>query len=250
MRTIALIQARMGSTRLPGKTLRKIKGKTLIEIMLNRLEKCKNIDKIIVATSSEENNNILEKHVKDLGYYCFRGSENDVLDRFYKAIEKEKCDYIVRLTADCPLIDPLLIDKVIQKTIDSDRDYGSNISPGKESFPDGQDTEVFKYKLLEDAWCKAKLSSEREHVTPYLRTNLGVLYTNMSYVNDINFSHIRMTVDTKEDFETIALLVNELGLFSSWADYTNFIIKQPEKFHNQDIIRNEGLQISLLNDKK
>ena len=146
MRTVALIQARMGSTRLPGKTLKEVNGKTLIEIMLHRLDKCQKIDKIIVASSTEKNNDELEQHVKDLGHYCFRGSENDVLDRFYKAIEKEQYDYVVRLTADCPLIDPVLIDKVIQTTIISKKDYGSNISPGKEHFPDGQDTEVFKYK--------------------------------------------------------------------------------------------------------
>ena len=240
MKTIALIQARMGSTRLPGKTLKKIKGKTLIEIMLNRLEKCKKIDKIIVATSIEENCNGLEQHVKALGHYCFRGSENDVLDRFYKAIENEQCDYVVRLTADCPLIDPFLIDKVIQMTIESERDYGSNITPGKEYFPDGQDTEVFKYKLLDDAWNSAKLPFEREHVTPYIRDNLNSLFSNLSYDNDINLGHVRMTVDTKEDFKAIEVLVNELGTDSSWIEYTDYIIKHPKKFTNQKIIRNEG----------
>ena len=249
MRTVALIQARMGSTRLSGKTLKEVNGKTLIEIMLHRLEKCQKIDKIIVASSVEKNNDELEQHVKNLGHYCFRGSENDVLDRFYKAIENEKCDYIVRLTADCPLIDPVLIDKVIQTTIESEKDYGSNISPGKEYFPDGQDTEVFKYKVLEDAWTKARLPSEREHVTPYIRTNLNSLYSNFSYDNDINFNKIRMTVDTQKDFDAIELLVNELGADSTWLDYTNYIIKYPKKFTNQQIIRNEGYQKSLLEDK-
>lgn len=250
MRTVALIQARMGSTRLPGKTLKEVNGKTLIEIMLHRLEKCQKIDKIIVATSVEKNNDELEQHVKDLGHYCFRGSENDVLDRFYKAIKNEQYDYVVRLTADCPLIDPVLIDKVIQTTIASEKDYGSNISPGKEHFPDGQDTEVFKYKVLEDAWTRAKLLSEREHVTPYIRTNLHSLFSNLSYDNDINFNQIRMTVDTQKDFDAIEVLVNELGIDSSWLDYTNYIMKFPKKFTNQQIIRNEGYQKSLLEDKK
>ena len=225
MRTVALIQARMGSTRLPGKTLKEVNGKTLIEIMLHRLDKCQKIDKIIVASSTEKNNDELEQHVKDLGHYCFRGSENDVLDRFYKAIEKEQYDYVVRLTADCPLIDPVLIDKVIQTTITSKKDYGSNISPGKEHFPDGQDTEVFKYKVLEDAWNKARLPSEREHVTPYIRTNLNNIFSNFIYENDTNFNYIRMTVDTHEDFDAIELLVNELGIDSSWLDYTDYIAK-------------------------
>tara|TARA_R110001606_G_scaffold391167_1_gene558707 strand:+ start:4401 stop:5162 length:762 start_codon:yes stop_codon:yes gene_type:complete len=249
MRTIALIQARMGSTRLPGKTLKTVKGKTLIEIMLNRLEKCKKIDKIIVATSVDDNNNELEQHVKDLGHYCFRGSENDVLDRFYKAIENEQCDYVVRLTADCPLIDPVLIDKVIEYTIKQDVDYGSNIGFGKEHFPDGQDTEVFKYRVLEDAWKTARLPSEREHVTPYIRTNLNVLFTTVDYEAENDLGHIRMTVDTQKDFDAIEVLVNDLGSDRTWLDYTNYIIKFPEKFTNQQIIRNEGYQKSLLEDK-
>ena len=250
MRTVALIQARMGSTRLPGKTLKEIKGKTLIEIMIRRLEKCQKINKIIVATSVEKNNDELERHVVSLGHYCSRGSESDVLDRFYKAIKNEQCDYVVRLTADCPLIDPVLIDKVIETTISSDKDYGSNISPGKEHFPDGQDTEVFKYKVLEDAWTRAILPSEREHVTPYIRTNLHSLFSNLSYDNDIDFNKIRMTVDTQKDFDAIEVLVNELGIDSTWLDYTNYIIKYPKEFTNQQIIRNEGYQKSLLKDKK
>ena len=250
MKTIALIQARMGSTRLPGKTLKKIKGETLIEIMLNRLSKCQKIDKIIVASSIEKNNDELEQHIKTLGYNFFRGSENDVLDRFYQAIKIEKCDYVVRLTADCPLIDPILIDKVIKNTIESGKDYGSNISPGKEYFPDGQDTEVFKFKVLEEAWNIAKLPSEREHVTPYIRTNLNRIFSNFIYENDINFNKIRMTVDTLKDFEAIEVLINELGSNRSWLDYTNYIIKYPEKFKNQKIQRNEGYQKSLIEDKK
>ena len=250
MRIVALIQARMGSTRLPGKTLKKINGKTLIEIMLHRLEKCQRIDKIIVASSTEKNNDELEQHVKDLGHYCFRGSENDVLDRFYKAIEKEQYDYIVRLTADCPLIDPVLIDKIIQTTIISKKDYGSNVSPGKEYFPDGQDTEVFKFKLLEEAWNIAKLPSEREHVTPYIRTNLNHIYSNFSYECDTNYNKIRMTVDTQEDFDAVEVLINELGTEASWSEYTTYIINYPEKFTNQQIMRNEGYQKSLIKDKK
>lgn len=250
MRTVALIQARMGSTRLPGKTLKTIKGETIIEIMLNRLKKCQKIDKIIVASSIEKNNDELEQHIKNLGYDFFRGSENDVLDRFYQAIKSEKCDYVVRLTADCPLIDPNLIDKVIETTISSKKDYGSNVSPGKEYFPDGQDTEVFKFKLLEEAWNIAKLPSEREHVTPYIRTNLNNIYSNFSYECDTNYNKIRMTVDTQEDFDAVEVLINELGTEASWTEYTNYIIDYPEKFTNQKIMRNEGYQKSLIEDKK
>lgn len=239
----------MGSTRLPGKTLKEIDGKSLIEIMLSRLDKCQNIDKIIVATSTESNNDILEKHVNGLGFDCFRGSESDVLDRFYRAIENDKFDYVVRLTADCPLIDPILVDLIIHKTILSKKDYGSNVSPGKEFFPDGQDIEVFKFIVLQKAWRMAKLPSEREHVTPYIRTNLNILFSNFIYHVDKNYNQVRMTVDTKEDFDAICLLVNELGYNSSWLDYTEYILNYPEKFLNQHILRNEGYRKSLLEDQ-
>jgi spore coat polysaccharide biosynthesis protein SpsF (cytidylyltransferase family) len=250
MRTVALIQARMGSTRLPGKILKKINGKTLVEILLERLKKSKNIDKIIVATSTDSSNDVLVDLVDSLGVEVYRGSENDVLDRFYNALKKHTCDYVVRITSDCPLIDPDLIDKVITYTINQNVDYGSNVGAGKEHFPDGQDTEVFKYSALEDAWKTAKLPSEREHVTPYIRTNLNVLFSTVDYEAENDLGHIRMTVDTQKDFDAIEVLVNDLGTDRTWLDYTNYIIKFPKKFTNQQIIRNEGYQKSLLEDKK
>lgn len=247
MKTIALIQARMKSTRLPGKILKKINGKTLVEILLERLKESKNIDKIIVATSTDTSNDVLVELVDSLGVEVYRGSENDVLDRFYNALHDNTCDYVVRITSDCPLIDPVLIDKVIEYTINQDVDYGSNV--GKEHFPDGQDTEVFKFKALEDAWNNATLPSEREHVTPYIRTNLNVLFTTVNYEAENDLGYIRMTVDTQKDFDAIEVLVNELGSQLNWLDYTNYIIEHPEKFKNQQIIRNEGYQKSLLEDK-
>ena len=239
----------MGSSRLPGKTLKRINGKSLVQIMLSRVSKCQSVDKIIVATSTNDNNNELEEHIKELGHYCFRGSESDVLDRFYKSLENDKCDYVVRLTADCPLIDPELIDKTIISTIKSNKDYGSNISPEKEFFPDGQDIEVFRYKILKDAWTNATLPSEREHVTPYIRTNLEKKYTNYIFLNDIDYNKIRMTVDTQEDFDAIEVLINELGTNRTWLEYTDFIIKNPNKFKNQNLVRNEGYKKSLEEDK-
>ena len=249
MKTIALIQARMGSTRLPGKILKKINGKTLVEILLERLKKSKNIDKIIVATSTDVSNDVLVELVDTLGVEAYRGSENDVLDRFYNALHNQECDYLVRITSDCPLIDPALLDKVIDFAINQNVDYVSNASFGKEHFPDGQDIEVFKIWALENAWNNAKLPSEREHVTPYIRSNINNLFTNANYDAEIDLGFLRMTVDEEEDFNTIEFLVNELGINCSWLDYANYILKYPEKFKNQDIIRNEGYLKSLLDDK-
>ena len=249
MRTIVLIQARMGSTRLPGKVLKKIRGKTLVGILLERLKKSKSIDKIIVATSTDVSNDGLVELVHSLGVEAYRGSENDVLDRFYNALQSHECDYVVRITADCPLIDPSLLDKVIDFAINENVDYVSNVGFGKEHFPDGQDIEVFKIWALENAWNNAKLPSEREHVTPYIRSNKTNLFTNANYDAEIDLGFIRMTVDEKEDFDAIEVLVNELGINCSWLDYANFILKYPEKFKNQDIIRNEGYLKSLLDDK-
>lgn len=250
MKTYALIQARMGSTRLPGKVLKKINGKTLIEIMLNRLKNSQQIDKIIVATSKNKENDLLSKIVCNLGYSCFRGSENDVLDRFYNAVKNDHCDYIVRLTADCPLIDPILIDQVIEMTIKSNVDYGSNSL--KEEFPDGQDTEVFKYESLKKTWINAKLPLEREHVTPYLRKNTHFfgkkIFSSKHFNAEKNLGFIRMTVDELDDFDAIETLINNLGENCGWLEYANFILNNQTKFKNQKIIRNEGYAKSLKND--
>ena len=249
MKVVALIQARMKSTRLPGKILKKINNKTLIEILIERLKKSKGLDKIIIATSTDESNDILTDLISSLGVEVYRGSENDVLDRFYNALGNQSFDYVVRITSDCPLIDPVLIDKVIKHTVSNDVDYGSNCAINNEQFPDGQDIEIFKFKALKKAWEIAELPSEREHVTPYIRKNINKLFSSIFYENEINLGHIRMTVDTQEDFDAINVLVNELGDNKNWLDYTNYIINNPKKFNNQQIMRNEGYQKSLLNDK-
>lgn len=250
MKVVALIQARMKSTRLPGKILKKINNKTLIEILIGRLKHCKAIDKIIIATSTDQSNDILTDLVSSLGVEVYRGSEDDVLDRFYNALANQSFDYVVRITSDCPLIDPALVDNVIEFTINSDVDYGSNCAINNEQFPDGQDIEVFKYQALKKTWEIAQLPSEREHVTPFIRKNINVLFSSIFYDNEINYGHIRMTVDTQEDLDAIYVLVKDLGDNKNWLDYTNYIISNPKKFHNQNIIRNEGFQKSLLNDKK
>ena len=250
VKTSLITQARSGSTRLPGKILKKINDESLLEIHLKRLNKCKNVSKIIVATTDKPEDKVIYDYAIDRGFNSFRGSESDVLDRFYQAVKHEKPDWIVRVTSDCPLIDPILVDKLINFAHSNNIDYCSNILI--ENFPDGQDIEVFKYSALEIAWTNAKLFSEREHVTPYIRNNSDFkgasLFTALNYPCNSNYSMIRMTVDESRDFDLIKILINDLGTDKTWFEYTNHIIKNDLNRINNSIIRNEGLLKSLKND--
>ena len=250
LKTVLITQARLGSTRLPGKILKKINDESLLEIHLKRLNECNNVSKIIVATTDKPEDKVIYDYAIDLGFNSFRGSERDVLDRFYQAVRNEKPDWIVRVTSDCPLIDPFLVDKLIKFAHNNNRDYCSNTLI--ENYPDGQDIEVFKFSALESAWKNANLPSEREHVTPYIRNNSD--FNGRSLFSAINFdcpndySMIRMTVDESRDFDLIKILINDLGTDKTWLEYTNHIIKNDLNKINNSIIRNEGFLKSIKND--
>jgi spore coat polysaccharide biosynthesis protein SpsF len=251
LNTILITQARVGSTRLPGKVLKEIDGKSLLQIHLERLKKCLKVTEIIVATTSNKEDDAIYDKATEWGYTASRGSESDVLDRFYQAVKDKNPDWIIRVTSDCPLIDPELVDDVIRFAQDNNVDYCSN--GFIENFPDGQDVEVFKFSALEKAWKNATLLSEREHVTPYIRNNSdykgGSLFTSINYACESNFAKIRMTVDESRDFELIEILIHKLGIEESWLTYTNYIIEHDLTKVNDQIIRNEGLLKSLKNDK-
>lgn len=250
IKTILITQARTGSTRFPGKVLKEIEGKSLLQIHLNRLEKCKNISEIIVATTINDEDTIIYDKALAWGFNASRGSESDVLDRFYQSVKDKNTEWVVRVTSDCPLIDPILVDELISFVQGQDKDYGANTLI--ENFPDGQDIEVFKFSALEKAWREANLLSEREHVTPYIKNNSdfkgGVLFSAVNYPCQTDFSKIRMTVDENRDFDLIAILIHKLGLEKSWLEYTNYIIDNDLIKVNDKIIRNEGLLKSLKND--
>ena len=250
VKTSLITQARSGSTRLPGKILKKINDESLLEIHLKRLNKCNNVSNIIVATTDKPEDKVIYDYAIDWGFNSFRGSESDVLDRFYQAVRKEKPDWIVRVTSDCPLIDPILVDKLINFAHDNNTDYCSNTLV--ENYPDGQDIEVFKFSALEAAWKNANLSSDREHVTPYIRNNSDFkgasLFTALNYPCVSNYSKIRMTVDETKDFNLIKILIKDLGTDKTWLEYTNHIIKNDLNKINNSIIRNEGFLKSLKND--
>ena len=251
MTTVAIVQARLSSSRMPGKVLQALCGASMLEHQLARIKKANLIDQLVVATSVETSDDPIEMLCQKLNIDCFRGSLNDVLDRYYQAAKQYGATSIVRLTADCPLTAPCLIDKVINCFQSNAFDYVSNTI--KPTYPDGLDVEVFSFLALEQAWQKAKLPSEREHVTPYIinhpeRFSLG------SFEDEADLSHLRWTVDYPEDFEFVkkvyqSLYVNNPGF--SMQDILALLKNHPELLEiNQQFQRNEGMKKSLLADQE
>lgn len=252
MKVLLITQARIGSTRLPGKVLLPIGEETLLSVHLKRLKECTTINQIVVATTFEDGVESLIDICREAEVDYYQGSLEDVLDRFYQAAVQYRPDWVVRVTSDCPLLDPGVVDQVVRKAIESDVDYCANIIT--EDFPDGQDVEVFKLSALERAWNEATFKSEREHVTPFIRNNSdlkgGELFTAYDVKCHSNFNSIRMTVDEKADLIAIRRLIDELGISSTWEEYVEYIIKHFDSIGNKDIIRNEGYQKSLTKDTK
>ena len=227
----------------------KPKDKSLLKLHIDRVHKSKLIQKHIVAISDNSTDDVLDEYCKKSTIEFARGNENDVLDRFYKIAVQFNPDVIVRLTADCPLIDPTLIDETIHFYLASKVDYASNNL--KPTFPDGLDVEVFSFPALEKAWKEATLKSEREHVTSYIWKNStlkgGSLFSSANYLSEVDFSNYRMTVDEKEDFLLIKKLIDQLGDDKPWIDYINYIIQNKLNINTQ-FTRNEGYFKSLSKD--
>lgn len=243
MKVIAITQARVGSSRLPGKVLKKINAKSLLEIHIQRVLKSKHLDKIIVATTVEPDAIEICSICDQIGVSYFRGSLENVLDRFYQTAKNEQPDYVVRLTSDCPLIDSSIIDEIIQTCIEGKYDYVSNTL--KPTYPDGMDVEVFKFSALETAWKEATLQSEKEHVTPYIWKNSsfyeGSLFKSFSIELDHDYSEYRLTVDEQKDFELINYLIEHIGDDKSWNKYVEYLNEHPDLLKiNSSIKRNEG----------
>ena len=209
MKVAAIIQARMGSTRLPGKILKTVNGKTLLEYQIERVKQAKSIDQIIIATTTKNSEQPIVELCGKIGINYYRGSEQDVLSRYYEAKLKYDVDVIVRLTSDCPIIDPEVIDKVVNQYLrnQSSVDYVANTL--ERTYPRGLDTEVFSSEALTKAYHDAFLSRDREHVTTYLYKNPN-LFKLQGVKNEQDYSRYRWTVDTEEDFELIRLIINEL----------------------------------------
>lgn len=239
MKTIAIVQARLGSTRFPNKVMRPVMGKPLIELLLHRLAQAQRIDRILLATSDDSRNDPLAAFVEQLGYAVYRGSEDDVLERYYQAAKPYQPQAVVRITGDCPLIDPQLVDAVINSFYERGVDHMSNTSPP--SFPDGLDTAVFTFAALERARNEAASPYEREHVTPYIRESGYFSLGNHSHGEDC--SSERWTVDEPEDYAVIARVFEYFHprLDFTWQEVMELRHRQPEFFaDNQHLKRNEG----------
>lgn len=239
MKTIAIVQARMGSTRFPNKVMRTINGVPLIELLIRRLSLAKSVDRIVLATSNDPRNAPLADHVRSLGYDVFQGSENDVLDRYYQAARQYQPDVVVRITGDCPLMDPELVDQVIGAYQAHGVDYLSNVVPP--TYPDGLDIEVFSFAALQEAARQATEPAEREHVTPFIRES--GLFKLDNFSNEQDLSQERWTVDETADFEVVEAIYSHFRPRTDfgWREVMALRQTHPDIFQsNQHLIRNEG----------
>ena len=211
MKIDAILQARMGSTRLPGKVMKNIFGKTVLEHVVSRLRKSQLINDIIIATTIRESDNKIAEEAERLCVKCYRGSENDVLSRYYNAAKENGSDIVIRITSDCPVIDPQIIDIMIDRFIelynDKKIDYMSNTL--ERTFPRGLDAEIIPFTILEKAYLEADKQYEREHVTPYIYQNPNS-FKLIGFKNSIDYSEYRWTLDTPEDFEVITRIYEKL----------------------------------------
>ncbi|WP_425449713.1 cytidylyltransferase domain-containing protein [Dethiothermospora halolimnae] len=233
---VCIIQARMGSTRLPGKVIKKLSGKTVLSHVIDRVKQSKLIHDIVIATTENKKDSVIVEEAKKKHVKYLRGSEKDVLSRYYYAAKENNGDIVVRITSDCPLIDPLIIDKIIKKY--KENEYNIITNGGNDlverTYPRGLDVEVFSFDILKKAYLKAHKSYQREHVTPYMYENSKNIYY---FKNDIDYSKYRWTLDTKEDLQLIKNI------------YNNFY-KGTHNFYFKDILKyiEENPQLSYINE--
>ena len=246
---LGILQARVSSTRLPGKVLMPILGESMLLRQVERVRRATRVGRLMVATSIDPSDDPIEKLCRGNGVSVFRGSLDDVLDRFYRAAMPLAPDHVVRLTGDCPLADPELIDRVISFCLEGGFDYASNVVDP--TFPDGLDVEVFRFSCLEQAWKEAGLPSQREHVTLFIHQQPGRFRIG-SFRGEVDLSGLRWTVDGPEDFE----LVTEIyaALYPGNKEFTtrdvlDLLGRRPELATlNAHCGRNEGLRKSREED--
>jgi spore coat polysaccharide biosynthesis protein SpsF len=248
---VGILQVRTSSSRLPRKALCPIIGRPMLSHQLERLRRARRLDRLVVATSGDLSDNGIQQLCESLAVECFRGSLEDVLDRFYQAAKSTGATDLVRLTGDCPLADPNIIDQVIDYYLKSHLDYVSNtLEP---TFPDGLDVEVFSFRCLEAAAHEARLPSHREHVTPFIysqpqRFTLG----NFRCARDL--SHLRWTVDQAADLELIREIYHELYPANpafGMDDILDLLGRRPELLTlNSELRRNAGLDKSSARDRE
>lgn len=247
LRRIAIIQARMSSSRFPGKVLAELAGLPMIVFMARRVARATQVDDLIVATSTESSDDPLAWALEAHGISCFRGNLDDVLDRFVQAARHARADHVVRLTGDCPLMDPDLVDHGLVELARRGHDYVANVLPP--SYPDGLDVECMTMQALETAWREASKPSEREHVTPFIREGQAGLKAS-GWRGTSDLSALRWTVDHPDDLDHVAALIRageSLGLSPDRVDRFDFlrIIERGLASDQAAHTRNEGYAKSL-----
>lgn len=227
MRTVAIVQARMGSTRLPGKILKDLAGETMLGRVVRRLRGAKQIDEVLIATTDSPTDDAIVAECQRYSIAVFRGHQDDVLDRYFEAAKFTGAEVVVRVTSDCPLIDPEITERTIRAFMDHSPDYASNTIV--RTFPRGLDTEVVSMAALTRAWQEARRPYEREHVTPYILEHPEE-FVLLPVVGDQDYSAHRWTVDMPEDLEFVRAIYNRLkgeGEFS-WRDVLDVLDREPE----------------------
>jgi spore coat polysaccharide biosynthesis protein SpsF (cytidylyltransferase family) len=251
VRVVAIVQARRGSTRLPDKVLAEVAGRPLLAWVLDRARRIPGVDLVVMATTTAPADAVLIDVARREGAEAYAGSEQDVLDRYYRAARLHSADAAVRLTADCPLLDPHESGRVVARFLQGDVDYASNTHPP--SYPDGLDTEVFSVAALDIAWRHARLQSEREHVTPYIWDH-AERFRHANITCGQPLSHLRLTVDDPADLDLVRTIFDRLAP-SERADarldrILAILAADPDLLRlNATTCRNEGYQKSLLDDR-
>ncbi|MBL7936218.1 MAG: glycosyltransferase family protein [Bacteroidia bacterium] len=247
---LVIIQARMGSSRLPGKVLKKIKGYTLLEIQQMRIKPSQLVDQIVIATTTNPEDDVIATFCLEKNISYSRGSDWDVLDRYYQAAKKYNPVNVIRLTSDCPLHHYSVVDFVIDEYLKSEKDYFSNSNNEPDFLEDGFDVEVFSFKALEAAWKEAKLLSEREHVTPYIKNSGKFSCAWKKYNKDYQY---KLSVDSENDFKAVEMIFNSFDTLTDFGmDNVLSLLKlKPEILKlNKESIINSGYTKSIQNDKK
>lgn len=227
MKTVAIIQARMGSTRLPGKVLKDLCGKSALERVIERIQGATRLDDLVVATTTLAEDDVIEKVCGEMDVGCFRGSKDDVLGRYYQAAHANKADRVVRITADCPVIDPALVDQTIELLQQEDADFAATDVPG--TIPRGNDVEVFTNVAFERCALEANKSYEREHVTPYFYAHPERL-RRATLTSELDCRQYRWTLDTQEDYDLLREIYKEFANQPafSWREIVDLMRRRPE----------------------
>lgn len=247
---VAILQARMSSSRLPGKVLRPILGRPMLQMQLERVRRAKWLQDVVVATSDQSSDDPLQELCVTLGIRSFRGHLDDVLDRFYRAALTVPTEYVVRLTGDCPLADWAVIDRAIETCVSAGYDYvGNGLNP---TYPDGLDVEVMRMSALTAAWQEAKLPSEREHVTPFIYKN-AQRFRLFSLENEVDLSALRWTVDEEQDLRFVQAVYGALYPSNpsfGMQDILELLHQRPDiAALSGKYRRNEGYEKSLVADR-